>query len=258
MVSHILIDIDGTLVYPDGRPVEGAPAWLRARQLKGDRFMLITNNTKASPAALHAQLTKAGFDIEPNTILSCLSAAVEVLRERGISNCFIYGNVDLRNFFRSHDIEVTEGDEPVGAVIVGAEPCLTNDKLSIGLRAVLNGALLIALHNKKICRERDGRIGMDVGGTVAALEYCSGTNALVMGKPSKEFYQLGIRKLNTTAQQVFIISDDPLADLVAAKYMGMRTIFVRTGTYKDDGVLAQMPTDALPDEAFDKISDIQY
>lgn len=52
---------------------------------------------------------------------------------------------------------------------------------------VLDGAPLIAIHKARYYKRRDG-LALGPGPFVAALEYATDRNAIVVGKPEKSFF----------------------------------------------------------------------
>lgn len=257
---NYLIDIDGTLVCSNNEPVKGAVDWLNELVCRGDGVILITNNTQKSPSDIYRQLKEIGFNIKETDILSCLSATLGTIEKGSGKICYVFGNSKLKGYFTDNGYIVAneESDQHIDAVIVGDDPNLDRDKISYGIRAILDGAIFIALHKKQICKNKDNKIVMDVGGTVAALEYCTQKNALVMGKPSEEFYQMGLNKLNANTSNTIVISDDPITDLISGKRMGMKTAFVKTGTYSNDDVVKNMKEHDRPNYISDKISDFNF
>jgi len=75
---------------------------------------------------------------------------------------------------------------------------------------------------------------MSTGPFVAALEYATGTKAELMGKPSPEFFQMGLRDIGASPSEAAMIGDDILTDVGGAKAIGMKGILVRTGKYRED------------------------
>ena len=51
------------------------------------------------------------------------------------------------------------------------------------------GAPLLALAHNRVFRDTDGFLSLDAGAFVAALEYASGKQAILLGKPSKAFFK---------------------------------------------------------------------
>jgi ribonucleotide monophosphatase NagD (HAD superfamily) len=67
---------------------------------------------------------------------------------------------------------------------------------------------------------------------VAGLEYVSGKQANVIGKPSRSFFDLALQSLQLPASSVAMIGDDIETDVGGGKEAGMRGILVRTGKYR--------------------------
>jgi len=126
-------------------------------------------------------------------------------------------------------------------VLVGLDPSLTYDKLKVALNALVKkDASLLALHTNRLYQDEQGELSPSVGPVVKALEYCSQKEAKVFGKPSPEIYREAMRKFDLEAEHCFMISDDPLSDLTGAKKLGMKTVFVTSGKYKDKEILKSL------------------
>jgi ribonucleotide monophosphatase NagD (HAD superfamily) len=80
---------------------------------------------------------------------------------------------------------------------------------------------------------RDGRLTLDVGPFVAALEYASGREATLVGKPSPEFFRLALSALGVTAGEAAVAGDDLEGDVGGAQAAGMRGVLVRTGKFRE-------------------------
>ena len=112
------------------------------------------------------------------------------------------------------------------------------------------GARLIALHKNRYCRREDG-IGLDVGPFVAALEYAANTQAVVVGKPSPDFFQLALDDMGATAADTMMVGDDIDADIGGAQGAGLKAVQVRTGKYTESDL--EHPT-VRPDFHIDSIA----
>jgi ribonucleotide monophosphatase NagD (HAD superfamily) len=74
---------------------------------------------------------------------------------------------------------------------------------------------------------------MSVGAFASALEYATGQQAIVVGKPSRDFFELGVRDMGLTPEQVAMVGDDIDSDIGGAQRAGMKGILVRTGKYRE-------------------------
>ncbi len=80
-------------------------------------------------------------------------------------------------------------------------------------------------------KEADG-FSLDAGAFVHALEMASGINAIVLGKPAKEFFLQAIKDFNCSPKEVVMVGDDVEADVNGALSAGLQSILVQTGKYR--------------------------
>jgi HAD superfamily hydrolase (TIGR01458 family) len=104
------------------------------------------------------------------------------------------------------------------------------DKLDFLFGLVRGGARLIALHKNRFCRRGDA-IGLDAGPFVAAVEYAAGVEAVVVGKPSAEFFKLALGDLGVAPDEAVMVGDDIEADIGGAQAAGLAAVQVETGKY---------------------------
>ena len=95
----------------------------------------------------------------------------------------------------------------------------------------MEGGPLLAMGNNHYFQDRDG-LSLDIGPFVAALEYASGQQAVILGKPSADFYHVAVASLGCEAQHAVMVGDDALADVDGALAAGLQAILVRTGKYR--------------------------
>lgn len=253
-----LIDVEGTLLkYKGGEPVGGAVDWLSELHDEGFPLLLVTNTTTQTAGEMAAELRGKGFRIRNEEILSCVDAAAELLREHGIRSVQVIGNQRLHAFFAERGYRVDDAPQ-VDAVVVGLDTELTYDKLSAAAQALeRSGTRLVALHENPLYRQPDRSAGIGVGAVVRALEYASGRRAVLVGKPSVYFYRQALNQVGFSPAETVMISDDPLTDLRGARAAGMRTIFVLSGKYPDESVLARLGPGERPEEVVDSVRGIR-
>ncbi len=97
--------------------------------------------------------------------------------------------------------------------------------------SLVAGAKLIAIHKNKFWQTAQG-LQMDIGGFIQALEYASGTQAMIIGKPSPDFFQVALDDMQLDAGEVAMIGDDIDSDVGGAQQAGLAGILVRTGKYR--------------------------
>jgi 4-nitrophenyl phosphatase len=253
-----LVDIEGTIVKDKSyTPIDGAVEWVNSFNSSPHQFILLSNNTTHKPKDLLALLESKGFDLQLESLVTCMSAALGWLKKEDVKRCLVIGNTRLKEYLTESGIETPSHDK-VEAVLVGLDLSLTYEKLKAALNALVkNDASLLALHTNRLYNDEKGELSPSVGPVVKALEYGSQKEAKVFGKPSPEIYSDAVRKSDVQAEHCFMISDDPFSDLAGAKRLGMKTVFVTSGKYKDKQILKSMGEDSQPDWVHQSVSEIR-
>jgi ribonucleotide monophosphatase NagD (HAD superfamily) len=94
---------------------------------------------------------------------------------------------------------------------------------------------------------------MDIGGFIEALEYASRTSAILIGKPSPDFFRQALGTMSLPPADVAIIGDDIDVDIGGGQQAGLQTILVRTGKYRREYAEA---SHIKPDALIDSIKDL--
>ena len=97
--------------------------------------------------------------------------------------------------------ELEETQSSADAVIIGdLGEAFGYDVLNHAFRQVMNGAELIALQKNRYWMRADG-LSLDVGPFVAAIEFATGTEAYVVGKPARAFFEQVLAGLGVTSDR---------------------------------------------------------
>ena len=139
-------------------------------------------------------------------------------------------------------------------VIGDAGDVFTYDRLNKALRLILDGAEILALEQDRYWMGADGLV-LSTGPFVAALEYATGKNSVLMGKPSPDFFELALRDVNAQPDEAAMIGDDILTDIGGAQTLGMRGILVKTGKYRADLARGSVVTPDLVLDSIAKLAD---
>jgi HAD superfamily hydrolase (TIGR01450 family) len=256
--KSFLIDVEGVLVRDKAyRAIPGAVDWLASVQGRGVPFCLVSNNTTMPPWEQLAALREAGFDLEEDQQVGALAEGVRWLRERGRRSILWLGVPEMEGFWQGEGFE-TNDLESCQAVVLGANPGLASDRLAVAMGPLLDrGADLICLHRNRYFLDAEGTRRLGPGAWAAALEALGGSGKVVtVGKPAERIYDEGLKRVGTAPSDTLFISDDPLADLVTAGRLGMRTAFVLSGKHADHGVLSELEETDWPDVICAGLSDI--
>jgi len=231
MLELALLDLEGTLAHGnDFIPLQGAVALMNNLRKRGVPIRVLSNNTIQTPDIIAQKLSRGGLTLSSQEIitpLSALSAAVSP-GERA----YVVGSAALKAHLKSCGHTLSDDGDRATCVVVGGSHNVVLDELDRACRALLGGAArFIALHKGRLYTDERGHTVLGSGAFVAALEYASGIQSTVVGKPNSAFFRDALRSSNATAQHTVMIGDDPYMDLAPAREIGIRTAFVASGKY---------------------------
>lgn len=249
-VKGFLIDLDGVL-YVGKKPISGVRGLLEHLDQLGYEYRFVSNSTRRRRRAVAERLQSLGYSIPERFIFTPPLAAVEFMRRSNKESCFLVTTGNVHQDFTDAGIKVAEKD--VDYVVIGdAGPDFTFERLNKALRLILEGSQILALEMDRYWMEPEGLV-LSTGPFVTALEYATGKKAMLMGKPSREFFQMGLQDLGLPAEEVAMIGDDINTDVGGAQDMGMKGILVKTGKYREDVARASA---VRPDLVLDSLADL--
>jgi ribonucleotide monophosphatase NagD (HAD superfamily) len=214
-VRGILLDLDGVL-YVGDQALPGAAdvvAWLRRHEVP---HLFVTNTTSRPRDAIVDKLAGFGVEARADQILTPAVAAVAWLRESAPGRPALFVPDETAAEFAGLGPLPADADQ-------GASSVVAPD----GLR-------------------------LDAGAFVRALEYATGTTAVVVGKPDPGFYALAVGILGVPAADAAMIGDDIRADVEGAQRAGLCGVLVRTGKFSD----ADLDSDVTPQAVLDSVADL--
>jgi HAD superfamily hydrolase (TIGR01458 family) len=233
-MAAILLDIDGVL-HVSGEPIAGSAAAIRRLRDNGHRLRFVTNTTTRSRAQLAGELRSHGFVLEDDEVQTAAETAARRLRGKRVLALTMHALV--------RDLEGLElVGEGADAVLLGGadETPETNlvfsyMNLARAFAELDAGAELYCLHRNRWWQTKRGPM-LDAGAFVAGLEYAAQTEAIVLGKPSRAYFEAACEALDADPQMTWMIGDDLESDVVGAQGLGMHAVLVRTGKFRPDAV----------------------
>lgn len=228
-VRALLVDLEGT-VYQDRRLIPGAAKALAEAEARGIPHRFVTNTTSRPRSVIARELGEMGLAVAPERIFNAPRAAHALLAARGVSRVDLLAAPRLLEDLPG----VAQDDEAPQAVVLGdLGDALTYARLNRAFRHLLAGAELVTLARNRYWRAADGFM-LDVGGFAAALEYASGREAVLAGKPAPSFFRAALEALGVLPREAAMIGDDLESDVGGAQAAGMRGVLVRTGKHRAD------------------------
>ena len=225
----VLFDLDGVL-YEGDTPIAGAAeavSWFRKNRIP---CLFLTNTTSISRDQLVSKLASFGIDCHSEDFLTPPVAATRWLSEKALKDIALFVPESTRAEFAQFTLHENE-DDKVDAVVIGdlgeGWDFATMNRV---FRLLLNNpdATLIALGMTRYWRNK-GKLQLDVGPIVKAIEYATGRAPKVTGKPAKPFYKAAMSLLHK--KKIIMIGDDIHGDIEAAQKAGLKAILVRTGKF---------------------------
>jgi HAD superfamily hydrolase (TIGR01458 family) len=243
-IRGLLFDIGGVL-YVGETVIEGAPQTMREL---GRQFPMrfLTNTTRRVPAAMLEKLNTFGFEVEEAQLFTALSATRAFLASRHATALTVMTDEAAAYFDKLYS------ENPDFVVVGDAYTNFDYPHLNRAFKALMNGAELIAAAKNRYFKEEDGSLAMDAGGFIAALEYASGKEATIIGKPSKTFFHLAVDAMGLQPHEVLMVGDDIEADIKGAQDAGLKAALVKTGKFQAE----DLSRGIVPDAVLETVSDL--
>jgi 4-nitrophenyl phosphatase len=231
-VRGLLIDLDG-VVYTGREPIPGSAGFVAEARRRGLKFLLVTNNSTASPESVAERLHGMGIDVGPQEVLTSAQAAAAYVRAhaRAGASVRIIGEAGLRQAAAEEGLRLADdGELGVEWVIAGLDRDFDYAKLTCATRAILAGARFVATNADALLPVEGGQVIPGAGSIVAAIQTATAVVPIVVGKPEPGLFEHGLHRLgDLLPEQVAMIGDRLDTDVVGGQRAGLRTILVLSG-----------------------------
>jgi HAD superfamily hydrolase (TIGR01458 family) len=233
-MADILLDVDGVL-HVSGEPIPGATKAVDELRQAGHALRFVSNNSTRSRAVLAQELRGMGFGIEDSELQTTPGAAARELAGKRVLALVMAAVVpDL------DELELV-GDHAEAVLVGGCDETLEPNQvfsymnLARAFSEINAGAAFYCLHKNKWWQTSRGPM-LDAGAFVAGLEYATGVEAVVLGKPSPSYFAAALDALEAEPDRTWLVTDDVEEDVPAASVFGMRTAVVRTGKFRPESL----------------------
>jgi HAD superfamily hydrolase (TIGR01458 family) len=231
-MADILLDIDGVL-HVSGEPIPGAAGAVNELREAGHALRFVSNNSTRPRAVLAEELREMGFGIEDSELQTTPGAAARELAGKRVLALVMAAVVP--------DLEGLElvGHDAEAVLIGGCDETLEPNQvfsymnLARAFAEIKGGAAFFCLHKNKWWQTSRGPM-LDAGAFVAGLEFATGVEATVLGKPSPSYFAAALDVLEAEPERTWLVTDDVEEDVPGARVFGMRTALVRTGKFRPE------------------------
>jgi len=249
-MAAILLDVDGVL-HVSGKAIPGAAEAVRELRRAGHRLRFVTNNTSRPRGALAEELRRCGIELGDEELQTTAAAAAHALAGRRVLALVMAALVT--------DLDGMElvGDGAEAVLLGGADETEETGRvfsymnLARAFAELEAGAELYCLHKNPWWQTSRGAM-LDAGAFVVGLEYATGAQATVLGKPSAAYFEAALEAVDADPEHAWMVGDDVDADIGGAAALGLHTILVRTGKFRDDAGAWS----AQPEAVVDSIADV--
>lgn len=227
-IKGVLLDIDGVL-YTGDSPVLGARESIQYLQDNQIPFRCLSNTTRKSRASVSEKLKIYGLDVPERLIFTPAVALASLLKDKNIKKCFFLTDGDVKQDLLVDGI--THCNSGAEAVVVGdAGDNFSYSSMNTAFRLLTDGVLFYALEKDRYWMANEG-LSLSAGPFVYGLEYASGIQAQLVGKPSSAFFKTALDSMNVCASQAIMVGDDIFSDIDGSQKAGMKGVLVKTGKY---------------------------
>lgn len=224
MLKALFIDLSGVL-YEGEKVIPGAVAAIKKARSSPLQLRFVTNTSRRTHAQLLSDLKNLGFDLQEKELFTAPVAVHAWLQEKKLRPyCLIHHNI------KSEFADLLQTNPNV-VVIGDAEQDFCYDKLNRAFQLCQQGAVLVGIGYNRYFK-LEGKLLLDAGPFIKAIEFAASTQAIIIGKPGKDFFLQTLASTGLNADQVLMIGDDIYGDIEGAINSGLHAGLVRTGKYQ--------------------------
>ncbi|WP_020407550.1 TIGR01458 family HAD-type hydrolase [Hahella ganghwensis] len=232
----LLLDLSSVL-YEGSNPIPGAAEFVQRARGAGLILRFVTNTASRSASEVVNLLKRMQIRIEPEELYTAPVAAKCYIQKQGLRPyCLIHQAI-------KSEFEDLDQDNPNCVLLGDAREDLNYDNLNRAFRLCMQGATLIGIGMNRYFKDDEGLM-LDAGAFIHGLEWAANIEAVVMGKPGREFFDQVVASTGFSAGECLMVGDDVLGDVEGAVRAGLQGCLVKTGKFRSQD-LERLPETAL-------------
>jgi len=224
-IKPILIDLDGVLKLGKS-PAPDVKEFLDFIKENKIPACVLSNSTLRTGEMVKEFFTSHNIEIGI-PVITAFDATVSYVKKN-------YKKVQVycRDYLIHHFEGLIDDENPEAIIIGDIEDRWNYQIVNEIFKKIFNGADLIAMHKNKYWYPAD-ELMIDAGAFVNAIEFASGKEAILIGKPSSLYFEAALESINSKIENGFyMIGDDIENDVQAAQRIGGTGILMYTGKTK--------------------------
>lgn len=230
-------DLDGT-VFLGSRLLPGAVETLSRLRKQGKIIRFLSNTTTQTRQECMMRLQRLGIEADREEVITAsYAAALYLAALENEPQVMVIGGQSMIKELDEKGVKQTLDANEATHVLVGMDQQFDYNKLHQSLRAVQNGAQLIAANPDPFCPVENDRLP-DTWSLVKALETASGVECqVIIGKPSAYYAEKVMEETGLSGGQCLMIGDRLDTDIMFGHDNGLHTALVLTGVATKADVL---------------------
>lgn len=236
-IRAMMIDIDGTLLRGN-LALPGLVEFFDFLNQHGIQFQVASNNATKTLSAYHQKISAFGAQLSLENVLTCSTVTALYLQEKYPGGkVFMIGQSGLEEALTQAGMQIISGlSGEVDAVVVGGDYSLTYEKLKYASLHIQRGAEFIGT-NPDLLYPTDEGLVPECGMTLVALETATQIKPVIMGKPNRFMFDLGMKKMGVQPHETVMLGDRLETDIQGGQIAGMKTILVETGVDNQSSIV---------------------
>ena len=225
-MGGFVFDLDGC-VWTGEVLVPGAADVLALLRKRGRRVSFLTNNSRARSLTLSAKLVRLGVEAAVHEVLTPLEILGEIIATHwGPSRVLAIGGPELEQAVLDggHTLVPVEQWKEAQVVVVGNDFGFSYERLTAAARAAAGGAHFVTPNIDPRLPLEDGDFLPGCGAIVEAVAAAAGVRPLVVGKPEPPLFELALKRMGLTEQDVVMVGDSVDSDVRGARRVGMTAV----------------------------------
>jgi HAD superfamily hydrolase (TIGR01450 family) len=240
--DQLVLDLDGC-VWVGEEPTPGAVEAIAELRGAGKRVAFVTNDPRHAGEDYVRKLWGMGVQASLADVVTVGGAMQHLLAEtRHGRTVFVIGTDALYRHVVEAGLKPLNGTDLASraeVVVVGGTDRLSYDDLRNAALAIRRGADLLGTSRDPTYPMPDG-LWPGTGAILAALEYTTGAEAVIVGKPEPQLMLTALDRLGEG--RTLVVGDRVDADVAAAAKAGLEAALVLTGgTTRDEAEAARDP-----------------
>ena len=220
------IDMDGTIYHGD-RVIPGAIDFIEWLKSNNVPFRFLTNNSSHSRNFYFERLTKMGFEISIENILtSTIATARFILKNYPDKKVYPLCSKEVEEEIEQYGIKIDRVNPDI--VLLTYDKSIDYGKINDAFHLIRDGKIFIATHPDDLCPSIEG-YDIDIGPFIRMFEDITKSKATVIGKPNKLMLEMAGLEMGIESKDVIMVGDRLYTDIRMAYDNDSPSIAVLSG-----------------------------